>query len=500
MRIKTSAEAGDFLEASWSRVHAPNKAILGRAGLFLAIGEGVPTGFRVSDSQGLELAEETILGDELIPVVRAALNYRSKKTLDENSYRTIFRQYFEYGCFRLKQLWDEHNGDQAMFIAALIKMAQAGIEAIPNIDAPLTTQPMSIVNHAVRIKLLNNTKPWTINAAGGNGLVVISGKPGRGKSQLALDMLTQISRQGVKFLFFDLKGELEESQGNDQQKATRDFFLQATGANYTQLISEGLPINPLFRGKSEAEDAQIATEIASLVGDFAPQLGAVQERVIRDSFESLSSPDFTSLANELQMRGEAGVALSIIEKISKFNLFARTTEAHPLERWLSRSQVIDFKLLGNDNETKVLAVALTLNFIMRQLNRALPVKEGIQPLQMVLFVDEAHLLLPKEGKSGLLGSLARQGRSWGFPVWLASQDADAFLTKGVNATDFAELADCGIHFSPDTLTEPEQKRIIGQVCHKQLEPGEAILRLGSTVEIGPARQIWRDKGVLLTEG
>ena len=40
-------------------------------------------------------------------------------------------------------------------------------------------------------------------------------------------------------------------------------------------------------------------------------------------------------------------------------------------------------------------------------------------------------------------TVRRGRRSWGFPVWLASQDADAFLTKGANATDFAELAECG---------------------------------------------------------
>lgn len=116
---------------------------------------------------------------------------------------------------------------------------------------------------------------------------------------------------------------------------------------------------------------------------------------------------------------------------------------------------------------------------------------------MILFVDEAHLLLPKEGKSGLLGSLARQGRSWGFPVWLASQDADAFLTKGANATDFAELAECGIHFSPQTLTEAEQKRVLGQPLHKQPQKGEAVLRLsGGKLHTGSARQLWRDKGAL----
>jgi hypothetical protein len=87
--------------------------------------------------------------------------------------------------------------------------------------------------------------------------------------------------------------------------------------------------------------------------------------------------------------------------------------------------------------------------------------------------DEAHLLLPKEGKAGLLGMLARQGGSWGFPVWLASQDADAFITTGANATNFAELADCGIHFSIDALSDSDQRQILGSVLHRALKKGEA---------------------------
>lgn len=139
-------------------------------------------------------------------------------------------------------------------------------------------------------------------------------------------------------------------------------------------------------------------------------------------------------------------------------------------------------------------MGLTLNFLMKRLNRNLAIKKSIQPLKMVLFVDEAHLLLPKEGKAGLLGSLARRGRSWGFPVWLASQDADAFVTTGDNATNFAELAECGVHFSPHTLSDPEQRKILGGLVRRELKKAEAALRLQGKLTVGEARQFWRDGG------
>jgi hypothetical protein len=122
------------------------------------------------------------------------------------------------------------------------------------------------------------------------------------------------------------------------------------------------------------------------------------------------------------------------------------------------------------------------------------VKNNIQPIKMVLFVDEAHLLLPKENKAGLLTALARQGRSWGFPVWLASQDADKFLTTGANETNFAELAECGVHFSPQTLNDADQKMILGGIIHQKFDKGEAALRLQGKLITGMARQFWRDGG------
>lgn len=493
MKFDTSSEAHQFIESVYSRVGARNQAVLGRAAMFLALGEGVPTGFKPKDSKGVTLNDEQVIGDELRDVVRAALNHRSGKTLDESGYRQAFRQHFEFGCQRLREIWADSGNDQSRFVSVLLKLSSEGFGASGGIKQPARALP--VVEAELKLKVLVDGPEWSVNGPGtNNGLLVISGQPGTGKSQLALDLLAQLANAGVRFVFFDMKGELEDDPSNTQQRKNRTDFLRQTGANYVRLIQQDLPINPLYRHPNPTQNTQVAYEIAGLIRCFAPQLGAKQERNISDAYLHLDAPSFPSLLVELENQGSDGVDLAIIQKIVNFNLFASAHEAISPEEWLSRSLVIDFKQFGNDSDTKALAAALILNFLMKRLNQQVPVRNGIQPLKMVLFVDEAHLLLPKEKKAGLLGSLARQGRSWGFPVWLASQDADKFLTDGATETNFAELAECGIHFSPQSLKPSEQKQILGGVIHQKFKKAEAALRMQGKLHTGMARQFWKDGG------
>jgi DNA sulfur modification protein DndE len=496
MKFETSSETREFIESIYARAGARNQAVLGRAGLMLALGAGVPKEFKPKGSSGgLTLNDEQVLSDEIRDLVKTALNHRSGRSLDEVSYRQEFRRHFEYGCQQLKQLWDDCGNDQTRFVTALLKLSNTGAFAQLSDSSGSPVHVRSLVETEIKLKLLHDAPEWSLNGPGtSNGLLVISGKPGRGKSQLSLDLLAQLARQGARFVFFDLKGELEDDPNNAQQRENRRKFLELTGARYTRLIQESLPINPLYRPENPNQVAQVSYEIASLIKCFAKQLGAKQERNISDAYQHLMNPDFLSLEQELLNMGADGVDRAVIQKIARRNIFATASRAITPEEWLSTSLVIDFKDLGNDDETKALVAVLVLNFLMKRMSQNLGVKNGIQPIRMVLFVDEAHLLLPKESKAGLLGSLARQGRSWGFPVWLASQDADKFITKGDKETNFADLAECGIHFTPNTLTDSQQRDVIGSLIHRELQKGEAVLRLKGRTTTGRVRQFWKDSG------
>jgi DNA sulfur modification protein DndE len=502
LRYRPTKAAEESLADIRSVLGLPDKAAAARLAMGRSLYQGgVSLGEARSDlddaEKGTAIQGMHLFGNDTAAWATAISVSADATPQSDHDLRLLVEFHWQRGA---KLLDEDFTGcDQSLtdFVASIAERVAIPASISDGVThASKSKAPGNVVNSAVSLNALRDTDAWQLNAAGGNGLVVISGGSGRGKSQLAFDMLAQAARQGVRILFFDLKGELEVAVDDEQKRKTREQFLTATKAEYIRVIDSRLPINPFLAGTTDAEKAQIASEVANLVRCYAHQLGANQEKLIRDSYSAISKPDIESLAAGIEQQGGNGVGYAIIDKLRSFNIFSADKDAMELEEWLSTSRVIDLKGLGNDTETKSLIVAFILNAIIRKLSKQLAVVNGIQPLQMILFVDEAHLILPKEGKAGLLGSLARQGRSWGFPLWLASQDADAFITSGQHGVDFTALADCGVHLSPETLNDAKQRAILGQVMHRPISRGNGVIRLRGKTTVGEIRQFHKDNGAV----
>ncbi len=82
----------------------------------------------------------------------------------------------------------------------------------------------------------------------------------------------------------------------------------------------------------------------------------------------------------------------------------------------------------------------------------------------------------------------------GYAVWLASQDADKFLTTGTNETNFTELAKCGVHFFAHLLTDAQQRMTPGGVTHSTFKKLEAAPAREATDGYGAASLAgWRER-------
>ena len=93
----------------------------------------------------------------------------------------------------------------------LFKLTSDGLCATRLFEPAVPVMP--VVETELRPNLLVDGPEWSMNGPGTkNGLLVISGEPGSGKSQSALDLLAQLAGCGVRFVFFDLKGELRMTE------------------------------------------------------------------------------------------------------------------------------------------------------------------------------------------------------------------------------------------------------------------------------------------------
>ena len=124
---------------------------------------------------------------------------------------------------------------------------------------------------------LNNT------AKHANSHLAIMGKPGTGKTQFVLKILTDIRQQSnyqTNFIYFDYKGDVADNQR----------FLEAAKVHPFRLLQggESLPINPFVLPAYDEQTVNVsAREKAESFASINSKLGVVQKGSLTEAIRPL---------------------------------------------------------------------------------------------------------------------------------------------------------------------------------------------------------------------
>jgi DNA sulfur modification protein DndE len=298
-------------------------------------------------------------------------------------------------------------------------------------------------NEAINIEL-NNTAKYN------NCHIAVAGNSGTGKTQFALDFLTQIYEESnghVKFIYLDFKG-LKQEDINELEA-----FFNTTHAEFIDLPQTPFPINPLtfIDNINEVNKNMGVDKFVDIVCKYS-NLGIKQRGKLRDatqeSFLEQKGGKYPTVSrvNEilLDMVGESRDTLTeIMSELSRYKIFADDPQIQ--SNFLNKNLYLS--LSGDlSNSVRFTSLFLIINYIYNTFMNMenTPVEDGAKAIRYVVLIDEAHVIFKEKKYQDILEKMLREIRSKGVSVVLLSQGIDEY-----NQPDFDFSTMCEIAFLMD---------------------------------------------------
>ena len=485
-RLMTSLAADEMLNALRLELKL-DKAVLARIACCLSLaldGQAVPPSVNFS---GGEIRRSSFLGADG-PVVQALIAhvYERSDIPDEEGFsnRSIVKNHIDRGCAHLARWFDECGRDAASLLERLLAVVEfEGRRERMGRGLDLLIGRTVLENRNLIVEL-NNT------ARHANSHLAIMGKPGVGKTQFLLKILTDLRVQSdfqTHFIYFDYKGDVV---GNLR-------FLDLAKVQPYRLLQGGqsLPINPfVLPGYDEQTINVSAREKAESFASINAKLGVVQKGALTEAIRAgyaqraetgAPYPDFQDiLAIAARMYEDQGKnddsLIEILRDLATFNLFWKHGDAAaPLERLSNRTLLIDLHAMPVLKELVAYLVIERLYKEMAVLPDS-PVENDRRTIRTILVIDEAHNYLNQ--KNLFLERIIREGRSKGVVVFFASQSPNDYQQKFFN---FQELLEFAYLFQCEGVSASAIQDILGcssktakdlQVEVARLEPWQVISR------------------------
>jgi len=485
-RLYTSSEADEILSALRFETKL-EKATLARMAFALSlsrVGAEVPSS---PDFSGGEMKRPTFFAEDET-FIRTLLSYAYKKPeISEDelfSNRSLIKNHIDHGAQLLNEQFQSCGRSGDGLIARLVEEVEFSGRR-ENFGQGLDIFiGRTLLQRNELVMELNNT------AKHANSHVAIMGKPGVGKTQFLLKILTDIRIQSnyqTNFIYFDYKGDVVDNARFLELAKVQPFRLLQGG--------QSLPINPFILPAYDEQSILLsAREKAESFASISSKLGVVQKGALTEAIRAAYAqragspapyPDFhdvleIAIAMYEEDSKKDDSLIEVLRDLSDFDLFwQHGNETAPIDRLSNRTFLIDLHVMP---VLKELVAYLVIERLYKEMAALLdsPVHDNRRTIRTILVIDEAHNYLGQQNI--FLQRIIREGRSKGVIVFFASQSPNDYQQKFFN---FQELLEFAFIFQCEGVMSGSVQEILGcssktakelQTEVARLEPWQVIAR------------------------
>lgn len=376
-----------------------------------------------------------------------------------------------------------------------------------NIEKSFFSNPLKIevgekIDSKEKISLfINNTKLYN------NCHIAVAGNSGTGKTQFALEFLTQIFEQSnghVNYIYLDFKGLKQ-----DDIVEMSEFF-NKTQTDFIDVPQTPFPVNPLtfIDNVNEVNKNMGIDKFVDIICKYS-NLGVKQKGKLRNAVTEAfieqkagTYPTMQQVNEYLQeiVGDKKDTLTEIIDELSRYQIFLED----PKNQSNFFNKNLYLSLSGDlSNSVRFTSLFLIINYIYNTFMNMenTPVEDNVKALRYVILIDEAHVIFKEKKYQEILEKLLREIRSKGVSVVLLSQGIDEY-----NQSDFDFSTMCEIAFLLDIkdknlkvmekflgLSGANSKSIARSM--EKIEKGQAISNIKEfdKAKLFKVRQFWERK-------
>ena len=413
--------------------------------------------FNVYDSKGKEYKEHILFDvkyrDFFVSLI--CQHYGIYKT-NENIPKYV-KLHIDHGLEMMDNLFESSNNYTFFdFLiehldkgTSLLDTVSVNLDAVrnnsQNIEKTFFKEPIKInigkdINTKEEIILgFNNTQLYN------NSHIAVAGSSGTGKTQFALELLNQISKESnhhVSFIYLDFKGLKEDDLKNLQP------FFEHTKASFIDAPKTPFPVNPLsfIDSINEVNKQMGVDKFVDIICKYS-NIGIKQRGTLRDAtLEAFllkkpgEYPSFSEINDKLiDIVGDKRDTLTeIIDELSRYNIFK---EDKKMQSFLNQN--VYLSLSGDlSNSVRFTSLFLIINYIYNTFMNmdSTPTENGYRGMRYVLLIDEAHVIFKEKKYQDILEKILREIRSKGVSVVLLSQGIEEFNQSNFDFSSMCEMS------------------------------------------------------------